>query len=144
MRLLQVGLSLVLLSLVGCTEKTPDRKQIPVIKERLFALQEAVRGRNPAAVDSLLSVQILDIGQSSDSLLKVAWGEDGTFPFRQFALDGVIYKDDKARVECHIVDTLGRKHAPVVFTFVHEHKLWLLKRFELEPHWQDTTTAAEP
>ncbi len=124
--------AIVLLSCFGCEEeRAPSRDQIPVIREVVFKIQEAVKAENLAAIDSLLSVKILDIDQSSDSLLTVAYGEDGMFSFAQFDLVSSSYVRDKARVNCVIVDSEGNRGMPIEFTLVFEHKKWLLKRFEV-------------
>ena len=34
-------------------------------------------------------------------------------------------------IDCFEMDSTGRKDRPIVFTFVHKHDLWLLKRFEV-------------
>ena len=53
-----VGLALIV---GGCDEeKLPSRDQIPILKQKLYALEQAVDTRNRAAIDSLLSVEILD------------------------------------------------------------------------------------
>ncbi len=119
--------------MAGCSTKSPDRNQIPVLRKRLFALQQAVQEQNRAALDSLLSVQILARKQSSDSLLNFVYGADGAFAFRQFELGEIIYTDNKARIDCYVMDTTGRRDRPIVLTLVNEHDMWLLKHFEEAP-----------
>ncbi len=121
-----------LVACLGCEEeRAPSRNQIPAIRKVVFKLQEGAKAENRAAIDSLLSVKILDFGQSSDSLLAVAYGSDGMFSFAQFDLVGSSFTHDKARVNCVIVDSEGNRGTPIEFTFVYEHKRWLLKRFEV-------------
>jgi len=76
----------LLLSLISCSKKTPSRDHIPNIKERVYLLQEAIKERNRAAVDSLLSTDILDAGQSSDSLISFCFGEGGDFGFERLVI----------------------------------------------------------
>ena len=123
---------IVCLSLiVGCAkEEPPARNQIPILKSQLFRLQEAVETKNRAAIDSLLSVQILSIDQDSDSLLRFTYGADGSFAFRQFATGGIVYTNETARVECFIMDSTQTRDRPVIMTFILEHDQWLLKKFE--------------
>ena len=121
---------LSLLVLCGCKEEPPDRDHIPLLKQSLYALQEAVKSRNRAAVDSLLSVSILSHEQNSDSLLSYVYGPDRDFAFVQLALGEIVYDRDKARIDCFMVDTTGRKDRPLELTLVYEHDMWLLKRFE--------------
>jgi hypothetical protein len=114
----------------SCSEKPPPREHIPVLKKRIFQLQEAVKAKDRPAIDSLLSPEILSIGQSSDSLLHFVYGSDGQFPFARFGDCEIIYTRDKARIDCFVMDSTGRTDRPIAFTFVYKHDLWLLKRFE--------------
>ncbi|MDZ4723870.1 MAG: hypothetical protein SGI97_08220 [candidate division Zixibacteria bacterium] len=122
------------LCLIGCPvkEKIPSRDYIPVLKERLFALQVAVKGRNRAAVDSLLSVEILKENQSSDSLLNLVYGASGNFGFVQFGGYEIAYDDNKARIDCYIMDSTSLTDRPLILTFINDGGQWLLKRFEIE------------
>lgn len=119
-----------LFMLVGCDTEPPVRNHIPILKKQLFRLQEAVRAQNRAAIDSLLSVQILSVDQNSDSLLRFTYGADGGFAFRQFATGGVVYTNEAARIDCFIMDSTQTRDRPMILTFVYEHDQWLLKRFE--------------
>jgi hypothetical protein len=114
----------------GCTEKTPSRVHIPVLKARISLLQEAVKTRNRAAIDSLMTPEILSIGQSSDSLLRFVYGSDDRFAFERFGNCEIVYTADMARFECFIMDSTSQTNRPIVLTFVYRHDLWLLKRFE--------------
>ena len=120
---------LALLS-AGCNEKTPSRDHIPVLKEKVYTLQEAVKAQNRAAIDSILSPEILSIGQSSDSLLRFVYSPDDQFAFERFGDCEIVYTSDKARIDCFMMDSTAQTNRPIVFTFVYKHDLWLLKRFE--------------
>ena len=92
--------SIILACLLGCAEQsTPSRDHIPIIKEQLSYLQNGVLSQNSAVIDSVLSVKILDIGQSSDSLLKFIYGTDDRFAFEFFGEPVIIYTDNLAMVE---------------------------------------------
>ncbi len=136
------GLLAALLILGSCAEKKPPaRNHIPVLKARLFSLQEAVKAQNRAAIDSLLSVQILDKDQNSDSLLRFAYGPDGGFEFRQFAVGEITYTNDDARIGCFIMDSSRTRDRPLILTYVYQHDQSLLKGFEpgkLETERDDT------
>jgi len=120
-----------LLILLSCAEEAvPPRDHIPLLKARLFRLQEAVKEQNRAAIDSLLSVQILDNEQNSDSLLVFTYGLNSAFDFRQFGLAEFTYTHDKARIDCFLMDSTQSRERPLVLTYVYEHDQWLLKRFE--------------
>ena len=129
LHVLVVLASLVLLA-AGCSEETPSRDHIPLLKERVYLLQQAVKEKNHAAIDSLLSPKILSYQQDSDSLLNFVYGPDDSFAFERFGNCEIVYTSNKARIDCFVMDSTGRTDRPIVFTFVHEHDLWLLKRFE--------------
>jgi len=81
---------------IGCgPEKTPSRNQFPIIQETVFTLQEAVKDRRLAAIDSLMSLKILDKGQSSDSLVRYCFGPADDFAFRQFGRCEIRYTDEQ-------------------------------------------------
>ncbi len=123
-------LGAIAITLPGCDQEPPSRNQIPILKKRLFRLQEAVKERNRAAIDSLLSLQILEINQSSDSLLRYTYKPDGSFEFSQFAIEGIVYTRDRARIDCWIMDAARKKDRPLILTWVFEYDQWLLKKFE--------------
>jgi hypothetical protein len=126
-----VALLAAFMMLMSCDDaEPPSRDHIPALKARLFRLQEAVKEQNRATIDSLLSVQILDNEQNSDSLLRFTYGADGSFDFRQFAAGDIIYTHDKARIDCFVMDSAQRRDRPLTLTYVFEHGQWLLKRFE--------------
>jgi hypothetical protein len=117
--------------LIGCVEKAPKRDQIPALKEALYRLQVAVKDKNRAAMDSLLSVRILSEKQSSDSLLRFVYNyNDRYFPFERFGNYSITYTQDRARIDCFVMDSSNGEERPIVLTFANEHHLWLLKRFE--------------
>lgn len=130
-RAVLTGAILAILLSSGCDEQTPSRDHIPVLKQRLVQLQEAVRIRDRTAIDSLLSVKILSHQLDSDSLLRLVYGEEGSFAFVQLALGEINYTNDRARIDCYVVDTSGRRDRPITLTYTHEHDLWLLTRFEI-------------
>lgn len=140
--LLTAGAIIVLSA--GCGVKTPSRDHIPVLKERLYELQLAVADKNRAAIDSLLSVKMLDIDQSSDSLLSFVYGPDGNFAFEQFGNYEIAYTKDKARIDCFIMDTTHAMDRPITFTLNYDDNLWLFKRFETGlPALTDTLDTAD-
>lgn len=128
-RVLTASLWLALLA-AGCGEKTPSRDQIPVLKKRVYLLQQAVKERDQAAIDSLLSPAILSYQQDSDSLLRLVYGPDDHFAFERFGDCEIIYTSDKARIDCYVMDSSATKDRPIVFTFEYKHKSWFLKQFQ--------------
>ena len=78
---------LLLTCLIGCKEKTLNRDYIPEIKNQLYKLQQAVKQKNRAAIDSLLSVDMLKKKLTSDSLLQFVYNipeRYDAFEFEQF------------------------------------------------------------
>ena len=117
--------------LLGCADQsTPSRDHIPLIKEKLSYLQNGVLARKRAAIDSVLSVKILDIGQSSDSLLKFVYGADNSFAFEVFGEPVIIYTEKVAMIECYLMDSTRTQNRPMTLLFSYDNKIWLLSRFE--------------
>lgn len=101
-----------------------------MLKERIYALQVAVKEKNRAAIDSLLSIKIKSNQQSSDSLLSFVYGQSGDFPFERFGDCSIGYTDARALVDCFVMDSSATQDRPMILYWVYEHDLWLLKRFE--------------
>ncbi len=120
-------LSVVLLSL-GCSDKPPRREHIPAIKKQIYAVQEAVKTKDTAALDSLVTSEMVSRG-TVDSLLQFVYGPDGEFPFTRFGDCEIIYTNDKARADCFVMDSTAQKNRPIILTFVYKDKTWLLKGF---------------
>lgn len=127
-----VGIGIGLFALVGCGTETPSRDHMPALQKILFQLQEAVVGQNRAAIDSLLSIDILSAGESSDSLLSFVYGANGDFSFERFGNYQIYYTDELARIDCFVMDSLGDTARPIILTLVNQHNLWLLKRFDIK------------
>lgn len=125
-------LAAVLLAYSGCgDEKLPSRDEIPVLKQSLFALEQGLRTRNLAGLDSLLSVDILDIGQDSDSLLRFAYGPLGDFPFSRLGDYDIFFNNELAVINCYIMDSTSRHDRPIKLTYKHDQERWLLNRFQV-------------
>ncbi|RKX28806.1 MAG: hypothetical protein DRP47_03395 [Candidatus Zixiibacteriota bacterium] len=116
--------------IAGCSKETPSRDHIPVLKEQVFQLQEAIKNHSRAAIDSLLSPDILSAGQNSDSLLNFCWGYENDFPFERLGDCEIAYTDKHAIADCFVMDSTNMKDRPVRLIFIYQHDLWLLKRFE--------------
>jgi hypothetical protein len=122
-----------LMLVVGCGEKTPNRDYIPVIKDRVFLLQEAVKNRDAMALDSLMARDLKESNSGADSLVKFVTGPDGSFPFARFANCEIYYNDNRARADCTIMDAEGKGDRRITLTLENEKDRWLLKRFESGP-----------
>ena len=123
-----IGMVALLLSSCG-KEKLPSREQIPVLRERLFALEAGLREHNRAAIDSLLSVDILDYKQDSDSLLRFVYRPDGTFAFRKLGDYTIFFSRELAVIDCFIMDSTGEHDRPLRLMYRHDRDIWLLTEF---------------
>ncbi len=132
-RLLSLFLILSISLTLGCGEESISRDHIPILKAQLYKLQERVVDRDRAAIDSLMAVEILDEGLSSDSLLSFVYGSQSDFGFAYFGNALIVHTNDKARIDCFIQDSTQSEERPITFTFARYDDDWLLKRFELTP-----------
>ena len=96
-----------LIALEGCKEKTPNRDYIPVIKQRVFLLQQAIKERSKVALDSLLTEEFASIS-GADSVVQFSYGADPDFQFDRFGRTEIFYTDARARVDGNIVGVDGR------------------------------------
>lgn len=139
MRPLTLGTIAVILLQVGCgSDELPSRDHIPALRNRLQALEQAVKSRSPAAVDSLLSVDILDIEQGSDSLLLFIYGPDGRFPFEHLGDYTIFYSEKLALIDCFVMDAGRRSDRPMRLYLKQTDGAWLFTRFEPGPAGSDT------
>jgi hypothetical protein len=133
----------VLLGLACGGEETPNRNYYPVIQKQVYALQEAIKNRSRAAIDSLATVELLDLDLNSDSLLKYVYGPGNDYAFDVLGNVSIVYTDEKARVDCFIMDSTRARDRPITFTFIRDDTLWLMKRFEETPKDTASDSLAE-
>lgn len=115
-------------------ERTPSRDHYPVLKDNVFYLQQAVAAKDRATLDSLMRADKLDRSLSVDSLLSFVFGPRGDYPFEVFGDCEIIYTDQKARIDCWIMDSTRTQNRPITFTYVNaDDTLWWVKRFEVTP-----------
>ena len=131
-----IRLILILVGIVsifgGCDkEKLPSRDNIPILKQNLYALEQAINTRNRAAIDSLLSVEVLDVGQDSDSLLRFVYGPTDDFPFYRLGNYNIFYDNDIAVINCYIMDSTEQTDRPLRLQYQYDEGLWLLKEFRV-------------
>ena len=142
-RLVWIALILTGLALIagGCGEaELPSRDQIPILRQNLYALEQAISARDQAAIDSLLSVEILDAGQDSDSLLRFVYGATDDLPFHRLGDYDIFYSNNIAVINCYIMDSTEQADRPLRLLFKHDDGLWLLKEFRVG----DPDTAETP
>ena len=122
---------ILIFSLLACDAEPPPQEHFPLIKEKLLALQDAVRDKDMAALDSLISVEMIKIKLDKDSLINFIYGADNSYAFERFGNYEIRYTSDKARVDCYLMDSTGTMDRPATLTFILEDDdRWLLKRFE--------------
>ena len=130
-----------LITLEGCKEKTPNRDYIPVIKQRVFLLQQAIKERSKVALDSLLTDEYASVS-GADSVVQFSYGADPGFQFDRFGRTEIFYTDARARVDGNIVGVDGRILKEMTLTYEHRGDRWLLKKIgpmQASPDLIDTT-----
>jgi hypothetical protein len=129
LRILTCAVVMLLLAACG-EEELPSRDEIPVLRQCVFALEQAIASGDPLILDSLLSVEILDEGQSSDSLLNFVFGSDRDFPFHRLGDCEIFYTNEVAVVDCYVMDSTETADRPLKLHFKKFDEQWLLKKFE--------------
>jgi hypothetical protein len=124
-----MALAAVALLAGGCKEKTPDREYFPIIKEQIVKLQNAVKTRNRAPLEALLTPDYAAAG-GADSVVQFSFGAEPGFSFAQFGKAEILYTNEKARVDCVVMDSLGHELRPATLTLEHVGNAWLLKHIE--------------
>ncbi|MFZ1684504.1 MAG: hypothetical protein WAU88_10300 [Candidatus Zixiibacteriota bacterium] len=121
-----IGLALLAGS---CVEKTPNRDYYPAIKAQIVELQNAVKKRDRGPLEKLLTTDYAAQG-GADSVVQFSFGTDPSFVFQAYSRAEIIYTNDRARVDCVVIDTAGQVLRPASLTFEHVNNAWLLKRIE--------------
>ncbi len=125
---------LPLLIMSGCgRQKLPSRDQIPVLRGVVYNLEKALKEKDRTCLDSLLSVDILDRGEDSDSLLRFVYGSDGSFPFMRLGNYEIFYSTELAVVDCYIMDSTEQTDRPLRLNYKFDDGLWLLREFAPGP-----------
>jgi hypothetical protein len=114
----------------GCGgEELPSRDQIPILRQKVYALEQGIRTRNRTALDSLLSVDILDFKENSDSLLNFVYGAADRFPFKKLGDYTIFFSKDVGVVDCFIMDSTENRERPLRLMYKFDDKTWLLTEF---------------
>ncbi len=125
--LMAVGFTLVS---VSCSNKAPNRTYIPVIKDRLYLVQEALRTRNSVGLDSLVSEELKEDTASFRNMIELIYGREGDFTFQRFGDCEIVYDDNAARADCISLDSAGQRGRALIVTLERHNKSWLLKRVQ--------------
>lgn len=124
-------MALGLLIGAGCEkEKLPSRDEIPILRERVYKLEQAVLHRSTAEIDSLASAEMLERGLSADSLLGLVYGPDRDRPFAKFDNYTIFYDRSLALVTCDIADSTADAGRPVKLIYHKYGDRWLLRSFQ--------------
>jgi hypothetical protein len=131
--LVGVGLSLsLILALVCCRgDKLPSRDQIPVLRQTLGNLERAIAARSAVAIDSMASVDMVELGLSSDSLMSLVYGSERDFSFARLGNYEIFYDRERAMIDCEIQDSSNAPGRTIKLYFKLDGKRWLLTRFEV-------------
>jgi hypothetical protein len=132
---LALGVTLI----AGCKERSPDRELFPQIKVQVVKLQDAVKQRDRGPLEALLTKEYAAAG-GADSVVQFSFGAGPDFHFAQYGKAVILYTDQKARVDCVVMDSLGHELRPATLTFEHAKETWLLKRIEPQLPPPDTTS----
>jgi hypothetical protein len=127
----------------GCgEERLPSRDEIPILRAKVYSLEQGILDHNRAAIDSLLSVDVLNTGHDSDSLLRFVYGPDGGYPFKRLGDYDIFYGNNVAVVNCYIMDSTESHERPLRIRFGREvGEPWLLRSFEVgEPDSAESTS----
>jgi hypothetical protein len=111
----------------GCEDELPSRDLIPVIKNRIYLVQEAIKVKIKYGIDTLLTSDYAE-ENGADSLVQFAYGTDPTFEFDRFASTEIYFTNDKARVDCIITGKDNRVLKSATLTFERKKTRWLLKK----------------
>lgn len=117
--------------IVSCTHKDPPRDEIPLIKKLLGRIDQAVREKNAALLDSLIIADAYKLGYNSTKILDDVYPTD-TSQFLKFGGREFFYTKDEGVVNCYIVPDTADTGRPVEMTLVKANDQWYLKRFDLK------------
>lgn len=128
-----VLLTMVIIFLAACVEKPPSRDEIPLIKSLIGRFQTAVIEKDNATIDSLMISEAVELGYSSERVLRDVYGDSLDGAFYGFGRKDITYVDKKGVVKCLIVtDSTANSGKPVEITIVKGAHRWLIKRFDLK------------
>ena len=117
-------------SVLSTCDRKPklSRDEIPSIKTSIYALEQVLKARNTAYLDSILSSEARQIGTTPETVLDFIYG-NGPEEFTGFTGKQIMFRGDAARVDCNI-NGLDSTLRPVTITLRREEGVWLVKRIE--------------
>jgi len=115
----------------GCrSEKLPSRDEIPLLRQQFFALEQALKQKSAAGIDSLASTDLRAGGRIPDSLLAFVYGPAGEFGFTRFDDYTIFFNNELAIINCDLIDSSGAQRRPARFDFRKQDDRWLLKSYQ--------------
>jgi len=119
--------------LAGCQEETPSRDEIPHIKDLIGSFETALKDRNTAAIDSLLSAQILEENLNSSIIIEKIYERTEEDSLYSLGSREFFYIKDRAVVNANVIssstDSTG---PPVEITLMKSGDQWLIKNIEFD------------
>lgn len=133
LRVLIFGIfAVILMPLFYCGEENPSRDEIPVIRELLGKFEAGVRDRNVAVLDSLIAVEALELGYTSEKILSDIYSVSDSNTFYKFGSREFFYTKNKGAVHCTVLPDSTDPGEPAEITVVKKGEDWLIKRFDLK------------
>ncbi len=125
-------IAIILIPLFYCGEESPSRDEIPLIRELLGKFEAAVRDRNVAAMDSLIAVDAVELGYSSEKILSDIYSVSDSNTFYKFGSREFFYTRKKGSVHCMILSDSTDSGHPAEITVIKKGEDWFVKRFDLK------------
>ncbi|MFH2035695.1 MAG: hypothetical protein ABIJ45_04775 [Candidatus Zixiibacteriota bacterium] len=126
-----IPLFLVVLLTGACVEKAPSRDEIPLIKSLLKDFETAVVEKNSARMDSLMTAEAVELGYSSDKILKGVYDTESESFYKFGGLD-ITYLPKKGLVKFQIMADSADTGRPAEITLIKKGDRWLVKKFDFK------------
>jgi len=121
-----VILTLWALVLLSCdSPREISREEIPAIKAGLAALEAAIKARDLAGLDTLLSPEAADAGVTARTVMDFVCGAGGN-EFAGFSDRQFFYRGDAARVDCRLM-MISSEERRITLTLRKGENGWRLK-----------------
>jgi len=127
-----LALSMSIIILTCGKDEGPSRDEIPLIKNTLAQLEDAVKNHNALKIDSLISPEALGLGYSPEQILADIYPDSSKASFLSFGDRNFLYVEDKALVNCLIISDTTDPGRPVEITLAKNEGVWLIKKFDLK------------
>jgi len=126
-----IGIVLLILA-VSCSHKNPPRDEIPKIKNILAKLEQTIKEKNAAAIDSLIIADSYSKGYSSQTIISRVYPSPEDTNFFSFGKREFFYTENKAVVNCSILRNSADSGRPAEITLTKIADRWLIEKFDLK------------